>query len=410
LQIGIRQYKQSISPHKMSQTAGFSGVEHSQETKGSGEVSQQALPARKPLKFTTTSKQFVLEDENKMKDNKPPQLLEQLRGDPQKPQLPNAHSLFIMPPNVIPQQMPFGGHPYMSMMYPGAQPVFMSHVPIMGPMGHVGMMPGSIVLGPPIPVASAHQVNTQPAVSGVNGPRVSASPFIPAQMPPPFVPQSQQQEADPEEDEELTLQQMMEALIEQGELNVTPSIYNQIVPGEEAPEEMKMNPDLAAFVSTLKEEDYENFMTAYLEACAVKQEHSFGDGSSERHTYSGIADYKSESSDNEDQPDPTGAGNPVQWQDDPEAQARRAEIKKNFFKPDCKDCECCKGYAMSCSGAICKSLNICHCVYRQQCEEAGDELDKVFIQERKDCSCCSGLVYKCPCVANLKKDNCHCIG
>jgi len=385
-------------------------VEHSQEMKGSGEASEQVPPARKPLKFTTTSKQFVLEDENKMKDNKPPQLLEQLRADSHKHQVPNAHSLFVMPSNVIPQQMAYGGPTYMPMMYQGAQPVFMSPVPMMGPMGPVGMMPGSIVLGPPIPVGSQHQMNTQPAVSGVHGPRVTAAPFIPGPMPAPFMPQPQHQQEDPEDDEELTLEEMFQALVEQGELNVAPNIYNQITPGQDAPEEMKMNPDLAAYVSSLKEEDYENLMTAYFEACAVKQEHSFGDGSSERHTYSGIADYKSDSSDNEDQPDPTGAGNPIQWQDDPEAQARRAEIKKNFFKPDCEDCECCRGYAMNCSGAICKSLNICHCIYRQQCEETGDELDKVFIQERKDCSCCSGLVYKCACVSSQKKDNCHCIG
>lgn len=399
---------------------------------------QPAAPPRKALKFTTTSKQFVLETENKPNDNKTavPQLLEQLRPDHAKVPVPNAHS--ILTPTVFHQPMMPNGQQLMQglpgmipmgAMFVGApQPMGMiSPYPMLGAMGMA--IPGPIILGPlPAPQLIPPGAFIQAPIHSQQQPmqQFQAHTHQQRQMPVPFIPAGMQmpvpvpengahpaQDYDSEE-EELTLEEMMKALAEQGELNVSPHVHNQISPGEQAPEEMKMTQDLAAFVSTLTEADYEKLYAAYLEECEGRQEHNFRDNFSDRHTYSGIADYKSESSSDDENEAAnkaqfTGVGHPHRWDDDPAAEARRAEIKKSFFKADCSGCECCKGFAMACAGAICASLGVCHCVYRLQCEETGDELDKVFISERQSCECCKGLVYKCVCVAEKKKDNCHCI-
>lgn len=385
------------------------------------EPEKGSAPPRKALKFSTQSKQFVLDEENKIKENgagNAPNLLEQLR--PEHHKVPNAHSMItpsVFHPHVLPMhpQMMSGMIPMGSVLLGQPQPIQL--VPQYGMMQPVGMpIPGSMTFAPIqsagyMPGAQMIAVQSQGIPSqhqqhvGIsNIPRAMAAPFVPVG----FSGQPQPTEAE-DEDEELTLEEMMQALVDNGELNVNPKVRNQIVPGEEAPEEMVMNPDLAAFVSSLTEADYESLMTAYMENCAVKQEHSFGDGSSHHHTYSGIADYKSESSEDEQLPGPTGAENIHQWRDDPEAEARRNEIRKNFYKADCKDCECCKGFAMRCSGPICKSLGLCHCLYRLQCEEMGDDLEQVFIREQEHCTCCKGLVYRCVCVSAQKKDNCHCV-
>lgn len=421
----------------MSGTGDGSVVDVSEQGAKTAVGEQQPAAPRKALKFTTTSKQFVLETDNKAKDNKSavPQLLEQLRPDHAKPTVPNAHSMLT--PTVFHQpMMPTG--PQLLQTLPGMIPMgpmfvgppqpmgMLSPYPIMG--GMPMQIPGSILLGPvpgpqlyppgafvQAPTHNQQQQQMQLLQAQANAQRGVTAPFMPmpVPMPMPTVVNAPQPVADPEsdEEEELTLEEMMKALAEQGELNVSPHVHNQISPGEEAPQEMKMTQDLAAFVSTLTDADYERLYAAYIEECETKQEHNFRDEGSDRHTYSGIADYKSESSDDEEanKGEFTGVGHPHRWDDDPEAEARRQEIKKNFFKEDCKDCECCKGFAMNCSGAICASLGVCHCVYRMQCEETGDDLDKVFISERQSCTCCKGLVYKCACVLEQKKDNCHCI-
>ena len=41
----------------------------------------------------------------------------------------------------------------------------------------------------------------------------------------------------------------------------------------------------------------------------------------------------------------------------------------DLFKPEFKDCECCKGYINKCGSPICHSLGVCQCMIRKEKEE-----------------------------------------
>ena len=207
----------------------------------------------------------------------------------------------------------------------------------------------------------------------------------------------------PQENTEDDYNMMFQTLVNHSMVNCNPATYNQLRPGDSLSTNLRMQPALQEFAEQMGEYNQEELTEYYqdmMDGIALKQEHSFGDQSG-NHTYSDLGE------EDFDLPFENETGeNPDEWNLDPETAKRREEIRKNFFNPNYKDCECCKGFISNCGNQICKNLEVCHCVLRKQNEDSGIPTDNDFITECKDCDCCKGLVYKCICVSNNKKSNC----
>ena len=211
-----------------------------------------------------------------------------------------------------------------------------------------------------------------------------------------------------------TLEEMYAELTNDGLVQVNPLIYNQVSPGIQAPIETTLHPDLQDFITGLTEDDYQLICEQVAEATRHNHEHSFGEASHHR-TYSDIDpeedyeamfDKESDDEDNKDMLDNV----PGTWEADPEAIKRREEVKKSIFSPAFAHCECCKGYVSNCSGQVCKSLGICHCVVRKEQEDPDEEkpINEERIDQFKNCTCCSGFIHKCACV-NAGREHCSCV-
>lgn len=202
---------------------------------------------------------------------------------------------------------------------------------------------------------------------------------------------------------------MMQQLVSTGMLNINPKIYNQLVPGQELQTDLQMHPGLQEYADGLNEMNQEDLVDYYeemlMQELANRPEHSFGDHSFHNHTYS---DLDEEDFDNFPEDDLHIKENPAMWETDPETAKRREEIRKNFYNPEYKDCECCKGYISNCGSEICKNLGVCHCVLRKQNEEDTETNDNDVIEECKNCTCCQGFIYKCDCVTKERLVSCKC--
>lgn len=206
-------------------------------------------------------------------------------------------------------------------------------------------------------------------------------------------------------------EQMMNYLVNSGSLIFNPKVYNQLTPGQDLSYNLQMQPGLQEFVEDFGQMSQEEMADMYeemmMQEYAGRPEYSFGDNS-HHHTYSHLdeeEDWEVEDQNHEMEAEE----NPLEWGEDPEAAKRREEIRKNFFNPDYKDCECCKGYISNCGNEICKNLGVCHCVVRKQNEESSEINDNQFIQECSSCSCCYGFVYRCPCVMQQRTVGCKCL-
>lgn len=235
---------------------------------------------------------------------------------------------------------------------------------------------------------------------------------MPMQMPftMPTVPQQPMVQPTAGNDDDYSM--MYQHLINNGMLNINPKVYNQLTPGQELSMNLQMQPGLQQYTEDLTEMNQEELVDYYqdllMQEYVTRPEHSFGDHSN-HNTYSDLNedDFEDEFDDGEE----GGQGeNPGEWATDPETEKRREEIRKNFFNPDFKDCECCKGYISNCGNEICKNLGVCHCVVRKQNEDNQEVPDSnEMIAECASCTCCQGFVHKCDCVSRDRKTSCKCI-
>lgn len=231
-------------------------------------------------------------------------------------------------------------------------------------------------------------------------------PPMQAQVQMPYVPQQAPQNSmngQPETDYNM----MYQSLVNSGALNINPKIYNQLVPGQELQMNMQMHPGLQEYTEELSNMNQEELVDYYqdllMQEYASRPEHSFGD-----HSHNGTYSDLNEEDFDEFEEEPTHQENPQEWENDPETAKRHAEIRKNFFNPDFKECECCKGYISNCGNEICINLGICHCVVRKQNEETPETNENELIPECQSCSCCYGFIYKCACAMKEGKNSCKC--
>lgn len=264
--------------------------------------------------------------------------------------------------------------------------------------------------------------STRNAVSGSSASYIPFMPFpqpmmgfpmqvplmpTPVQMPYvlPSVPQQTPQPAGNSSQEDYAM--MYQSLINSGMLNVNPKVYNQLVPGQELQMNLQMHPGLQEYAEELNNMNQEDLVDYYQEMLmqeyVTQPEHSFGDHS-HNGTYSDLNDADFDDFEEE----PTHNENPQEWETDPETAKRHAEIRKNFFNPEFKDCDCCKGYISNCGNEICKNLGVCHCVVRKQNEDNNEPTDGELITECQNCTCCQGYIYKCDCVTAEGKSSCKC--
>lgn len=203
---------------------------------------------------------------------------------------------------------------------------------------------------------------------------------------------------------------MMQELANAQYLNINPVVYNQVLPGQEAPYSMGMNSDLKDYVSNFQDMTEDEQLAVFQEAIEtglIGNNDSFN--GSHGHTYSDIdpnaeVDYYGDDDAQEDPEDPTT------WECTPEERKRREEERKKIFSPDFKDCSCCHGYVFACSSDICKTLGVCHCVAHKQNEYTSAANQEVqVIPESANCTCCKGHALNCSCVTQNKKASCHCV-
>lgn len=79
------------------------------------------------------------------------------------------------------------------------------------------------------------------------------------------------------------------------------------------------------------------------------------------------------------------------------------------FNADCTSCQCCKGFVNSCSGDMCKTLGVCHCMLRKEKEEESTTKGGIFHAERANCTCCRGYIYACKGAACVHEGQCKCV-
>lgn len=210
-----------------------------------------------------------------------------------------------------------------------------------------------------------------------------------------------------ESNETPSMEKMMQELMQEQYINVSPVVYNQVALGEEAPTSMRMAPDLQNFVNNLRDFSEEEQMLVFQEAIATGLFNNDNmNDTSGHHTYSDIDpnDFADPYDDDEPEEDPE---DPSTWKVSEAEQKRRDEVRKQILSPDFKDCECCKGYVFNCSSEICKNLGICHCVAHHQ-NEHGAATEEI-VKESANCLCCKGHVLSCSCVVNKSKQSCYCI-
>ena len=221
----------------------------------------------------------------------------------------------------------------------------------------------------------------------------------------PSVPQQNPQQTANQGQEDYNM--MYQSLVNSGMLNINPKVYNQLVPGQELQMNLPMHPGLQEYVEDLSNMNQEDLVDYYQELLmqeyVTRPEHSFGD-----HSHNGTYSDLDEADFEDFGEGPTHNENPQEWETDPETAKRHAEIRKNFFNPEFKDCDCCKGYISNCGNEICKNLGVCHCVVRKQNEDNNEPNDGELITECQNCTCCQGYIYKCDGVTAEGKSSCKC--
>ncbi len=80
-----------------------------------------------------------------------------------------------------------------------------------------------------------------------------------------------------------------------------------------------------------------------------------------------------------------------------------------MFNTECESCPCCKGFINSCSGDMCKTLGVCHCMLRKEKEEENTTKGAIFHSEKANCACCKGFIYACKGVACVSEGQCQCV-